>query len=195
MSNSPPPETAPLPSGTEGAPQSVQQRRNAGVRQIARFLAQKDEPAITNGDLAALRRMRDGSAPPAAFWRIVVDALEPRGLVTTLGDERKWTHIVRLMAEAAGLHVNELPLGKALSDAKVAETRVLRVLNAQGDQLIDALRYALRPLVVGGVRFDQRAIAELILSDGHQDASDRARNNVARSFFSAEHTKSKPDSQ
>lgn len=192
MSNIPPHEVGVPEHGTPTEP-TKRQNLHQAVAEIARLLAPKDHAfAITGGDVAALRRMHQGTRP-AAFWRLLEMVLVPRGLVIDLEDERRWADIIGLMAEAAGQHVGGKRLGTALSEAKVAETRVLRVLNAQGDALVDALRYAIRPLVVGGIQFDQLSIAELILSDGHPDIAESPRHAIARAFYGAEFKKTQPE--
>ena len=180
MSNSPPPET---PQETKIRPE------HAAVRELAHHLSQ-DHP-ITSGDRAALRRMHQGIRP-AAFWRLVTMVLEPKGLVRDVASEQRWAAIIGLMAEAAGLHVANRRLGAALSEAKVAETRVLRLLNAQSDGLVDALRYAIRPLIVGGSKFDQTALADLILTDGDPERAEKPRHAIARAFYGAEFKKTQP---
>lgn len=188
MTVSPAPE-ADAPATDEREPHP----RAAAVVAIATMLHPNHGYPITSGDVAALRRMRADTMPPPAFWRLVAMVLEPRGLVDTPEATRRWANIVGLMAEAAGLHAKGVRLGRALSEAKVAETRVLRVLNAQGEALVDALRYAIRPLVVSGTRFDQLTVADLILSDGNPEAADRSRHAIAKAFYGAEFKKSQPE--
>jgi predicted HD phosphohydrolase len=70
--------------------------------------------------------------------------------------------------------------GEALARANVAELRVLRLLDAEPDQLADLLRHSVRQLVSHGQPFDPREIADLVTDPRRADG---ARRTIARNFY------------
>jgi len=102
-------------------PISGESGRRQAVARLRRVLERADP-----GTLAALRRIRSGGDPPAAFYRVTVDALE--GVVPEDGPGRdradaRWAIVASAMANALEL-LAPIPFGQALAEAGVSEMRV-----------------------------------------------------------------------
>jgi CRISPR type I-E-associated protein CasB/Cse2 len=135
------------------------------------------------GTLAALRRPNSGS-PPAAFYRITVGILDeilPETGARRDQDEARWATVVSAMAAAQGF-LARVPLGEALAKADVAEMRVVRLLEANADQLIELTRNIVRQLVQKGQPFDPDDLADLVLSAG-TPSEKTSRRFIAREFY------------
>ena len=166
---------------------------------IAGRLAREDFP---RGDLAALRRMSPGSGQDAvAFWRLAARY----ELLDAPAVERKWAliiHGIALMTPTAApdragssAHDPQTSVGSALFGSGssgeaglYSELRLNRLLTARGDVLQVLLARMFRMLGSGGVAFDWREMARLILLDGFDQAgAERARQRIARDYFRAEY--------
>jgi len=135
------------------------------------------------GTLAALRRAR-GSAPPAAFYRVTVDILDDA--LSEQGPRRdaiegRWAIVAAAMATAQGF-LERVPLGEAMARAGIAEMRVVRLLEANPDQLVELTRNIVRQLVQKGQSFDPNDLADLVLSAGTPNEK-TSRRTVARDFY------------
>lgn len=136
------------------------------------------------GTLAALRRA-DPASPPPAFYRVAVAVLDEH--LAHFADsgprrdeiESRWTLIVSAMASAQGF-LSAVPLGDALAYAKVAELRVLRLLNASAAQLPELVRNVVHQLVQKGQSFDPNDLAALVLAG---DEERDPRRVIARSYY------------
>ncbi|MEX1366484.1 MAG: type I-E CRISPR-associated protein Cse2/CasB [Nannocystaceae bacterium] len=161
------------------------------IRKIISSLAARlaDDRAI--GDRAALRRLSYETPDAPAFWRLLVGDLAPRipeAPPYREDQERRWAAIISGLAEVAGagLHVPRRRLGEAAAEANLHEMRMLKLLRAHGDALLDLIRPLAHQLVSKGIPVDWADVAELVLSDGRSD-EDRIRRNLARTYFSALH--------
>lgn len=155
------------------------------VARLARHLSEAGP-----GDVAALRRLRPGSPQVGAYWKLLAAVLEPAeqlpGEVSAREvAERRWAVILAAMAEAEGFHAPSQRFGRVLAECGVPEVRVLKLLRASGDALADAVRVTVHHLVSRGARFDQTALAALVLSDGRSD-EERVRRGIYRDFFGAQ---------
>lgn len=167
-------------------PAAAPERRSARqvVHAIAREIAAGRIPA---GDQADLRRERPGPA----FWKVAVRHLEPAGLLGAedapwrADAERRWTAIVASLARAGEQHVGGRRLGVALSEADIAEARVLRLARAHGESLLKTVRAVAHQLVTGGHRADWADFAMLILSDG-TDWEAGVRQRLCIDYYRAE---------
>jgi len=165
------------------------------VGKIARRLA--DDAAV--GDRAALRRLDFESPHQPAFWRVVVEDLEPLLPQTSPhreDHERRWAAILAGLAEiaGAGLYAPRRHLGPAAAEARVHEMRFVKLLRAHGDALLSLIRPLARQLISKGISVDWAEVARLVLSDGRADEED-VRRDLARSYFSAVHRQAAPDSE
>lgn len=165
---------------------------------IAGRLAREDFP---RGDLAALRRMSPGSGQDApAFWRLAAR----HNLLGAPEVERKWALIIHGLAlmtptsahdrAASSAHDPQTSVGSALFGSEssgesgfYSELRLNRLLAARGDVLRVLLARMFRMLGSGGVAFDWREMARLVMLDGlDQAGAERARQRIARDYFRAE---------
>lgn len=142
--------------------------------------------ALSQGDLAALRRM-DPRRPPAAFYKIEGLALDehlPGEAVRRMDAETRWAVIVLGLAHLGDLHVPERRLGHALAEAGYSELRFARLLQADAGQLVDELPLLARFLVAKSTPADWSAAARLIHSAGRSDEED-TRRHLARDYYGA----------
>ena len=149
------------------------------------------------GDVAALRRGDRGQASPA-FWRMVVEHLEPRGLVAAGSqpldadcvDEHRWSVIIAALARFRGMRAPTTTFGSALAMGTVSEMRVLRLLNSTGDAIEGQVRSTTHQLESRAISFDPLHLAQLILfDDGHVlgTLGDNVRRRIARDFYRTSH--------
>jgi CRISPR system Cascade subunit CasB len=146
----------------------------------------RSSPALTQGDLAALRRM-DPRRPPAAFFKIEGLALEPHlpgEAARRIDSETRWAVIVLGLAHLGDLHVADHRLGHALVEAGFSELRFARLLQADCEQLVDELPLLARFLTAKGIPADWSAAARLMLSAGRSDEDD-TRRHLARDYYGA----------
>ena len=165
---------------------SVHGRVRETVRHIARELEQE---AIAPGDRAAMRRIRPGEIGGPAFWKVAIRYLEPAGLLADADSslrrrqELYWSTILASMAE--GPPFGARSLGRALADAGVTEARVLRLLRAQDDALLDAARTVAHQLAAQGSEFDWSDMVELLSSDSAPHA-EAVRRRIAYDYYRQE---------
>jgi hypothetical protein len=167
-------------------PATTPERRQA--RQVVHAIAREIAAGrIPPGDQADLRRERLGPA----FWKVAVRHLEPAGFLGAedtpwrADAERRWTAIVAGLARAGEQHVAGRRLGAALSEADVAEARVLRLARAHGESLLKTVRAVAHQLVSGGQRADWADFAALILSDG-KDWEAEVRRRLCLDYYRAQ---------
>lgn len=152
------------------------------IQKIAKRL--NTEAAIA--ECAALRRL-DWEAPDRpAFWQIVVRDLE-HVIGPEVEEEGRWAAILAGLAEVAGsgFHRPGVRLGEAAAAAEIHEQRVMRLLRAHGDALLDLIHPLARQLVARGQFVDWTDVAELVLSDGQPDREEAIRHKIARHYFAA----------
>jgi CRISPR type I-E-associated protein CasB/Cse2 len=186
--------TGPQSTGPEPAEprESYFRRIQAGINALGAAFAQTENSShgrFSSGDLAELRRLdhQAGYASTgSAFWRIVVEDLEPRQLVGEAAGEgalRPWLAILQGLATLGGLHQPQRHLGSALVETGISEARLTRLLSARGDTLLDQLRPLAHQLRSQNQAANWAEAAQLVLSDGRSNA-DRVRQGIARSFYS-----------
>lgn len=163
------------------------------VREVISKIAwEMKREVIPVGDVAQLRRQQTARSwqrvASPAFWKIAVRHLEPSGLLAPneedwrLDREQRWVTILGFLAEMKGLHGAKHSFGKALSDAEVAEARVLRLLRANGEALVSVLRGLVHQLANRGQRVDLGELATLVLSDG-APWEPQVRKKIARDYY------------
>lgn len=101
---------------------------------------------------------------------------------------QRWALIAHGMALAG--HDGAVRLGAQLARAKVAESRVTRLLTARGDAFTQLLPRLLRLLASQGVYPNWYELGPLIHKQGNQDSSaqeqaETIRLGIARAYFSA----------
>lgn len=131
----------------------------ARVRNLARVLGSPHFPA---GDRAALKRWSPGQAVPLAFYRLWL-----RHLGTELPPETQtaaWMLLTwGLALMGAGAHRPDRPLGRALAEARYAEGRLERLLEAPDQLRPELLSSAVRFLAAKDEGFDWTQAARLLL--------------------------------
>lgn len=175
---------------TNGTPEDVpKQEPRPNPKREALFGLRAMLEHADPGALARLRRM-DPERPPAEFFRFsvaVLDDLLPTTEARRRSQESRWAAIVKLMAIGLGTNprggglLSAVPLGQSLAQAKIAEMRVLRLLDARDAQLMELARHVVHQLVSKGVSFRIDDFAHLLLSSGERAES--ARREIARSYY------------
>lgn len=161
-------------------------RRRRAVMALRHIIETTDR-----GTLSALRRA-DPLDPPAAFYRVTVAALDdclPAGGRERDSAEALWSVVLAAMAAAttpapggAKVLLSDVPLGKALASATVAEARVVRLLEAGVGQLPDLVRHAVHQVLQKGQSFNPNDLADLVLTAGTPHAA-IARARIARDYY------------
>ena len=162
------------------------------------FAGEMASDRFPRGDLAQLRRMNPDAPDAAAFWRLTAS----RGLLGNPRLERKWALILRGVAlmtptgrTGRSAHDKTTPVGRALfiggdpgrTAGYYSETRLNRLLTARGPMLTSLLTRMFRMMAAANQPFDWGQMAELILSDGHNEqTAERVRRNIASAYYQAE---------
>lgn len=187
-----PDASPPVPDTTE-PPRGGNAEETPSLREVVRTigweLGHPETGAIPSGDVAALRRARPGEIGGPAFWKIAVRHLEPANLLPAASApwrdaaERRWTAILQGMAEMAKLHGGGLRVGRALAERSVSEHRLLRLLRAEGEGLLDQVRTISHLLANRGARIDWTDLAELVYYDG-RPPQHSVRRRIALDYYS-----------
>ncbi|EXI66606.1 MAG: CRISPR type I-E protein CasB/Cse2 [Candidatus Accumulibacter adjunctus] len=151
---------------------------SAHVPAMARTLA---DPHFPNGERAALKRMGLEGPSPLALYRFILDEVDEPWQSDTW--TRRWRALLCALAiQRDGGFDPSRPWGKALAEAGFAESRLERLLAAQGDtQLTLALRAA-RQLAAKGLACDWRQLADLIFSTD-PEIRERINTRIARDYY------------
>jgi CRISPR system Cascade subunit CasA len=142
-------------------------------------------------DLGWLCRLRMEDVESPQFALLYERFIHHRSDPPNLAIDRRWTVIIRAMACLAGLHRPYIPLGKAMVRAQVEISRARVLLTARGEDLERVVNVLARQFSQRGTSVNHRDIAELILSDGHDQSicetswSTKVRRRVARDFYAS----------
>jgi CRISPR system Cascade subunit CasB len=151
---------------------------SAQVPALARALA---DPHFSNGERAALKRMGLEGPAPLALHRFILRHVDEawQGEHWT----PRWRALICALAiQRDGGFDPSRPWGQALAEARFAESRLERLLAAQGDtQLTLALRAA-RQLAAKGIACDWRQLADLIFSSD-PEIRERINTRIARDYY------------
>lgn len=174
------PET-PSPEGTSAASRD-------GLATVIGRLAHAIDEVLPPGDVAELRRLAPHDPASPAFFKLVASVL-PEGTLPRDGfrrdeAERLWAVIFSCLATLRGMHLPGHRLGRALADAGISELRVVRLLRARGEALLDAVPVIARTLAVKGELVDCTEIARLLLDEQH---AEQVRRRIARDYFARIH--------
>jgi CRISPR type I-E-associated protein CasB/Cse2 len=167
-------------SQAEPAAASTAPTRRDALAVIARRLADED---FGTGPRAELRRLNPrGPLAEPALQRLLARHV-PEAWLRGDGITR-WALLIHSMALAApdGLR-SDRRLGAALFEAGWKEGRLVKLLNASGEELIDALPRAVRFLVAKGQSLNAVELADLIWQT---DQAEGARQRIAREYYRAE---------
>lgn len=153
------------------------------VADIAHLL--RHNPAISAGDVAALRRM-DPRRPHAAFFKIeglILDSHLDGDADARQDQETRWAAIILGLAYLGPLHDASQRLGLALAEAQYSELRFSRLLNADVEQLVDHLPTLARFLAAKRTPVDWTAAARLLLTAGDLRREETTRRHIARDYY------------
>ena len=154
------------------------------VHSIAALL--RYSPALSQGDIAALRRM-DPRRPPSAFFKVeglVLDGHLPGDAARREDQETRWATVILGLAQLGDLHRESRRLGAALAASGFSEIRFARLLQADAEQLVDELPSLARFLAAKGEPGNWASAARLILSTGRAD-EESTRRHFARDYYGA----------
>ena len=152
------------------------------VSTIAELLS--DSPALSRGDLSALRRM-DPRRPEPPFFKIEALVLEewlPGEAAARADLETRWSAITCGLAHLGVLHRPGLRLGNVLAEADWSDVRFARLVRADADRLADDLPALARFLEAKSIPVDWTGAAQMILSAGTPHEED-VRRHIARDYY------------
>lgn len=155
---------------------------------------------IGAGSLAELRRMTPEEFPPA-FWRLYFEQVPEtwRGESAGQGNprvDRAWNVLVRAMAEMAPRPLDfTVSFGGALAESGYSESRFIRLLRADREELPGELWTAARWLALNGsVGVNWQPAAELVLAPfrhkGFSGSREAASHRLAGDYFRAQQARS-----
>ncbi|MBF0528784.1 MAG: type I-E CRISPR-associated protein Cse2/CasB [Deltaproteobacteria bacterium] len=150
----------------------------ASVREMAEVLAGENFPI---GERAALKRMGIDGAAPLAFHRFVIKYIED---AYQNGPWRAdWRTLICAMARQRNGGFNPaISLGQALAEAGYAESRMERLLSANGDTLRALILRAARQLTAKDVAIDWSQLAELLFCRD-PESREKINTRIARDFY------------
>lgn len=166
-------------------PQSTQPSLASLIGKAAHAISEQ----LSNGDVAELRRAGPESPFSPALWKLLVmlDITSSSGVDEAQDAyERRWSVIFNGMAITAGLHSMESPLGSALANAGFSELRLVRLLEARGDALHDAVRHMAQFLASKATPTNWIDVARLVLST-HSETRESIRRSIARHYYRTLH--------
>ena len=144
------------------------------VARVSRIVGGDDFP---NGERAALKRWSPGSGHTLAFHKFAARHLP----VDWEWKKDEWATIVTGVAISHPYNQSPgAPPGKALAESGYSETRLERLLAAQGDGLLTLVLRSARFLRAKNVAFDWTGIAYLLGINGN---SDQTRFRIARDYY------------
>ncbi len=175
-------ESVPEPSTT-----SVAKGGGASIAEIVGRLVHAMNENLPPGDLAQLRRLDINDPSSPAFYKLMLDMVEPQYDLPAGGEprdraERRWAAVFRAVARMAGLHRPNRGLGEALAASGFSELRLVRLLKARGEPLFDEIRTCTQYLSSKSESCDLTDIARLILIL-EPNRAEHHRRSIARSYF------------
>lgn len=134
------------------------------------------------GDRAALRRMTPGQPLPLVFYRFALQHL-PEGWDRDQDRLLDWVTIVAGIAlMSPNAHRIDLPLGKALAEARYSEVRLERLLASEGSIRRILLLRAARFLAAKGSPCNWVDTAQLLLTRDPQKR-EQVHKRIAKEFY------------
>lgn len=150
------------------------------IAQLAGFLG---SAGLSNGDRATLRRMYFNQPPPLGFYKLALTRL-PSGWDAGQQTRRDWMVIVSGMCLMyPNIHRGDQPLGIELARAHYAESRLERLLAAEGDTRRTLVLRSVRFLASRHTAFDWNDVAGLLLTRD-PDKVERLQRRIAGHFYS-----------
>lgn len=159
---------------------------------------------LSTGERARLRRpvFQEGWPGRATAYRLVGEAARDYEGLESLSELRlrQWEVLIHAMAVLVGTarkppHRWDKPAGAAIHETGWSEARFLRLLSTEGESLDHAVVRLAHFLAQKDVALDWRPLVWLVLGRGRDDASRRARLQLAQSYYGAETKKSKSEGE
>lgn len=159
------------------------------VGKAAFKLDPENEKGLSNGDRAALRRIDLDQPVTPTLWKVLFDLKqdESKGMPQTKWEQR-WATLLMGMAHCAGLHDYDVPLGQALAEAGWAETRFVRLLEADDETLPVLLRRMSQYLASKQQPANWDDVRRLLFYQSGDTAED-IRLSIARPYYRTLHAK------
>lgn len=155
---------------------------NSTIHKIAGFLSRDQySGGISKGDLAELRRIDPEEPFTPALWKILFEFVPNHDRLREI-DERRWAVLLMAMGTCAGLHDPSEPFGAALAAAGWSELRFVRLMEADGDNLVKHLRRLSQYLGSKDQRADWSDAAWLLFVQDGEKATE-IRQNIARDYY------------
>lgn len=158
------------------------------VGRVAHVLDPDSEKGLSSGDRAALRRIDLDTPVTPTLWKVLFD-LEQDEAPDWIGQttwEQRWATLLMGMAHCAGLHDYDVPLGQALAEAGWAETRFVRLLEADEETLRVLLRRMAQYLASKQQSANWDDVRQLLFSHG-SDFQEDVRLRIARPYYRTLH--------
>src|SRR5579875_2155819 len=150
---------------------------------IGRIAALLKDERLSRGDLAALRRMNPLGPAPLTWYRFAVRALTDEW-DRSLETQKNWMTIVGGMALMhPDVHDPHQPLGLVLAEKQYSDSRLERLLAAEGDLLRTLVLRMARFLAAQGARVNWVDAARLLFVHD-PDVQEPIRRRIATDFFS-----------
>lgn len=148
-----------------------------------------EEGSLPNGDRAALRRIDPNTPLTPTLWKVLfeLDQGDAPDWISQTEWEQRWATLLMGMAHCAGLHDYDVPLGQALAKAGWAETRFVRLLEADGETLPVLLRRMAQYLASKQQPASWDDVRKLLFYQSGDTAED-IRLSIARPYYRTLHT-------
>jgi CRISPR system Cascade subunit CasB len=143
---------------------------------------------LPNGDRAALRRIDPDTPVTPTLWKVLFDLEQGKapGWIGQTKWEQRWATLLMGMAHCAGLHDYEVSLGQALAEADWAETRFVRLMEADDETLPVLLRRMAQYLASKQQPANWDDVRKLLFYQSGDTAED-IRLSIARPYYRTLH--------
>jgi len=147
-----------------------------------------EEGSLPNGDRAALRRIDLDQPVTPTLWKVLfaLDQGEAPDWIRETEWEQRWATLLMGMTHCAGLHDYDVPLGQALAEAGWAETRFVRLLEADDETLPVLLRRMAQYLASKQQPANWDDVRRLLFYQSGDTAED-IRLSIARPYYRTLH--------
>lgn len=158
------------------------------VGRAASKLDPENEKGLGNGDRAALRRIDPDTPVTPTLWKVLFDLNQDESpdWIGEVKWEQRWATLLMGMAHCAGLHDYDVPLGSALATAGWAETRFVRLLEADEETLPVLIRRMAQYLSSKQQPANWDDVRKLLFYQSGDTAED-VRLSIARSYYHTLH--------
>lgn len=165
---------------------------------------EEQDPRLSNGDIAELRRISPRAPITPALWRVlhhleIADAPSATSEKGQADYERKWAVLLMGMAHCAGLHSDRkmddrhVSFGRALAEAGWSEQRFVQLLETPPDRLGVQVRRVAQFLAAKNQRADWSGVYWLLFLKDKKAEETRLR--LARSYYGTLYYQAKEDNE